>query len=162
MSLLRSTGIIGGLTMVSRLAGFAREMIFARILGAGAVTDAFLMAFLLPNTFRRLFAEGAFSAAFVPMFSKRLHSDGGLDSARTFSNDVLSVFVPVLVVIVALFELAMPAVVWMLASDWQEVPGKFEFGVTLARITFPYILLISLVTEFSMPTNTVTRLMSRI
>ena len=69
MSLLRSTGIIGGLTLVSRLAGFVREMIFARVLGAGAITDAFLMAFLLPNTFRRLFAEGAFSAAFVPMFS---------------------------------------------------------------------------------------------
>jgi putative peptidoglycan lipid II flippase len=115
------------------------------------------MAFLLPNTFRRLFAEGAFSAAFVPMFSKRLHSDGGLDSARTFSNDVLSVFVPVLVVIVALFELAMPAVVWMLASDWQEVPGKFEFGVTLARITFPYILLISLVTVFVGMLNSVSR-----
>jgi len=157
MSLLKSTGIIGGLTMVSRLAGFAREMIFARILGAGAVTDAFLMALLLPNTFRRLFAEGAFSAAFVPMFSKRLHSDAGLDSARSFSNDVLSVFVPVLIVVVALFELAMPAVVWMLASDWQEIPGKFEFGVVLARITFPYILLISLVTVFVGMLNSVSR-----
>ena len=157
MSLLKSTGIIGGLTLVSRVAGFAREMIFARVLGAGAVTDAFLMAFLLPNTFRRLFAEGAFSAAFVPMFSKRLHSEDGMDSARQFSNDVLSVFVPILVAIVALFELAMPAVVWLLASDWQEVPGRFDFGVALARITFPYILLVSLITVFVGMLNSVSR-----
>jgi putative peptidoglycan lipid II flippase len=157
MSLLRSTGIIGGLTLVSRIAGFAREMIFARILGAGAITDAFLMAFLLPNTFRRLFAEGAFSAAFVPMFSKRLHGEGSLESARSFSNDVLSVFLPVLIVLVALMEIAMPAVVWLLARDWQDVPGQFELGVTLARITFPYILMISLVTVLVGMLNSVSR-----
>ena len=157
MNLLKSTGVIGGLTLVSRLAGFAREMIFARVLGAGAVTDAFLMAFLLPNTFRRLFAEGAFSAAFVPMFSKRLHGEGGLEAARTFSNDVMSVFLPVLVLLVALFEIAMPGVVWLLASDWQEVPGQFELGIALARITFPYILLISLVTVFAAMLNSVSR-----
>ena len=68
--------------MVSRIAGMAREMIFSRVLGANAVTDAWFQAFIIPNVFRRLFAEGAFSAAFVPMFSKRLHGDGGLDSAR--------------------------------------------------------------------------------
>ncbi len=157
MSLLKSTGVIGGLTLVSRIAGFVREMIFARVLGAGAVTDAFLMAFLLPNTFRRLFAEGAFSAAFVPMFSKRLHAEGGMESARTFSNDVLSVFLPILIVLVALFEIAMPGIVWLLASEWQETPGQFEFGVTLARITFPYILLISLVTLFSAMLNSISR-----
>ena len=157
MSLLRSTGIIGGLTLVSRLAGFVREMIFARVLGAGAVTDAFLMAFLLPNTFRRLFAEGAFSAAFVPMFSKKLHGEGGMEAARTFSNDVLSVFLPVLIVLVALFEIAMPGVVWLLASDWQEVPGQFDLGVALARITFPYIFLISLVTVFAAMLNSISR-----
>lgn len=157
MNLLKSTGVIGGLTLVSRLAGFVREMIFARVLGAGAVTDAFLMAFLLPNTFRRLFAEGAFSAAFVPMFSKKLHAEGGLEAARKFSNDVLSVFLPVLIVLVALFEIAMPGVIWLLASDWQEVPGKFELGVVLARITFPYILLISLVTVFAAMLNSISR-----
>ncbi|MBU1254821.1 MAG: murein biosynthesis integral membrane protein MurJ, partial [Alphaproteobacteria bacterium] len=73
MSLLKHVGTIGGLTMVSRVAGMAREMIFSRVLGANAVTDAWFQAFIIPNVFRRLFAEGAFSAAFVPMFSKRLH-----------------------------------------------------------------------------------------
>ncbi|MGF1550472.1 MAG: murein biosynthesis integral membrane protein MurJ [Sphingomonadaceae bacterium] len=157
MNLLKSTGIIGGLTLVSRVAGFAREMIFARVLGAGAVSDAFLQAFLLPNTFRRLFAEGAFSAAFVPMFSKRLHQGEGIEDARRFSNDVLSVFLPVLIALAAIFEIAMPGVIWLLASDWQEIPGKFELGVALARITFPYIVLISLVTVFSAMLNSVSR-----
>ena len=73
MSLLKNVGTIGSLTLVSRIAGMAREMIFSRVLGANAVTDAWFQAFIIPNVFRRLFAEGAFSAAFVPMFSKRLH-----------------------------------------------------------------------------------------
>ena len=97
MSLLKNVGTIGGLTMVSRVAGMAREMIFSRVLGANDVTDAWFQAFIIPNVFRRLFAEGAFSAAFVPMFSKRLHGDGGLEDARSFSEDVLSVFLPVLI-----------------------------------------------------------------
>ena len=94
MSLFRNVGTIGGLTMVSRVAGMAREMIFSRVLGANAITDAWFQAFIIPNVFRRLFAEWAFSAAFVPMFSKRLHGEGGLESARSFSDDVLSVSCP--------------------------------------------------------------------
>ena len=113
MSLVKHVGTIGGLTMVSRVAGMAREMIFSRVLGANAVTDAWFQGFIIPNVFRRLFAEGAFSAAFVPMFSKRLHGaregGGGIESARSFSDDVLSVFLPVLIGLAALFEIAMPA-----------------------------------------------------
>ena len=100
MSLLKHVGTIGSLTMVSRIAGMAREMIFSRVLGANAVTDAWFQAFIIPNVFRRLFAEGAFSAAFVPMFSKRLHGEGGLEEARSFSADVLSVFLPVLIAVI--------------------------------------------------------------
>ncbi|HEV2748586.1 MAG TPA: murein biosynthesis integral membrane protein MurJ [Allosphingosinicella sp.] len=157
MSLLKATGTIGGLTMVSRVAGFARDMILARVLGAGLAADAFFLAFQLPNIFRRLFAEGAFSAAYVPMFSRRLHAEGGRDSAEEFSSDVLSVFVPLLIVFAALFELAMPGVIWLMASEYQDVPGKFELAVVLARITFPYIILISLVSLLTGILNSLSR-----
>ena len=156
MSLLRHVGTIGGLTMVSRVAGMAREMIFSRVLGANAVTDAWFQAFIIPNVFRRLFAEGAFSAAFVPMFSKRLHGEGGLESARSFSDDVLSVFLPVLIALVALFELAMPGVIWLL-SDKGADPNEFGMAVDFARIMFPYIVLVSLVTLFTGMLNSVSR-----
>ena len=77
MNLVKATGTIGGLTLVSRVAGFLREMLMSRIMGASAAADAFFVAFRLPNTFRRLFGEGAFSAGFVPLFSQRLHGEGG-------------------------------------------------------------------------------------
>jgi putative peptidoglycan lipid II flippase len=157
MSLLRATGTIGGLTMVSRIAGFARDMIMARMLGAGLAADAFFLAFQLPNIFRRLFAEGAFSSAYVPMFSRRLHGEGGQTSAEEFSSDVLSMFVPLLLVFAALFEIAMPGIIWLMASEYQEVPGKFELTVALARITFPYIIFISLVSLLTGILNSLSR-----
>ena len=160
MSLLKNVGTIGGLTLVSRIAGMAREMIFARVLGANAVTDAWFQAFIIPNVFRRLFAEGAFSAAFVPMFSKRLHASeeegGGMEAARSFSADVLSVFLPVLIAVCALLELAMPGVIWLL-SDKATDPGEFAMAVDFARIMFPYIVLVSLVTLFTGMLNSVSR-----
>ena len=156
MSLLKNVGTIGSLTMVSRIAGMAREMIFSRVLGANAVTDAWFQAFIIPNVFRRLFAEGAFSAAFVPMFSKRLSGEGGLDDARSFSADVLSVFLPVLIALCIVFELAMPGVIWILAEKPVE-PGQLDLAVDFARIMFPYILLVSLVTLFTGMLNSVSR-----
>ncbi|MBU2032148.1 MAG: murein biosynthesis integral membrane protein MurJ [Alphaproteobacteria bacterium] len=156
MSLLKHVGTIGGLTMVSRVAGMAREMIFSRVLGANAVTDAWFQAFIIPNVFRRLFAEGAFSAAFVPMFSKRLHGDGGLEDARSFSDDVLSVFLPVLIALTAVLLLAMPGVIWLLA-DKPVDPGEFDMAVDFARIMFPYIVLVSMVTLFTGMLNSVSR-----
>ncbi|MEY4720615.1 MAG: hypothetical protein RIQ46_340 [Pseudomonadota bacterium] len=131
MSLVKSVGTIGGLTAVSRVFGFARDMMLARVLGAGLAADAFQLAFTLPNTFRRLFAEGAFSVAFVPMYSRALHGQGdsgrsGEEEANAFASDVLSVFV------------------WVLASEFEKIPGKFELAVTLSRITFPYLGFISL------------------
>ena len=96
MSLVRNVGTIGGLTALSRVFGFARDMLLARVLGAGAAADAFQLAFILPNTFRRLFAEGAFSVAFVPMYTRRLHSEEGEEAANRFANDTLSVFVWIL------------------------------------------------------------------
>ncbi len=149
MSLIKNVGTIGGLTAVSRVFGFARDMLLARVLGAGLAADAFQLAFTLPNTFRRLFAEGAFSVAFVPMYSRELHGEGGEEAASRFAGDVLSVFVWVLLGFSAIAMVAMPWIVWLLASGFQKVPGKFEFAVTLSQLTFPYLGLVSLVAMFS-------------
>src|SRR5918993_4255123 len=88
MNLWKTTGSIGGLTLVSRILGFVREMIFARVMGAGMAADAFYLAFQIPNLFRRLFGEGAFSQGFVPLFSQRLHGEGGIEEARRFAGEV--------------------------------------------------------------------------
>lgn len=157
MNLYRATGTIGGLTLVSRIAGFVRDMLLARILGPGMAADSFFVAFQLPNIFRRLFAEGAFAAAFVPLFSRKLGKDGELEDAERFSSEVVSVFVPVLILFVALFEIAMPAIIWLMASGFQEVPGKFELTVALARITFPYLFLISMVALLAAILNSMSR-----
>lgn len=148
-SLVRSVGTIGGLTALSRVFGFVRDMLLARVLGAGLAADAWQLAFTLPNTFRRLFAEGAFSVAFVPMYTRRLAGDGGEQAADEFAGDVLSVFVWVLLGFSALCMIAMPGIVWLLARDFQSVPGKFDLSVTLSRVTFPYLALVSLVAMLS-------------
>jgi len=149
-SLVKNVGTIGGLTAVSRVFGFARDMILARVLGAGLAADAWQLAFTLPNTFRRLFAEGAFSVAFVPMYTRELHGEGGGEAAADrFAGEVLAVFVWVLLGFSALAMLAMPGIVWLLASEYQSVPGKFELAVSLSRITFPYLMLVSLVAMLS-------------
>ena len=153
MSLLRNVGTIGGLTAVSRVFGFARDVLLARILGAGLAADAFQLAFTLPNTFRRLFAEGAFSVAFVPLYSRTLHGSDGQpgseEAAERFASDVLSVFVWVLLGFTALCMIVMPGIVWLLAREYASVPGKFELSVFLSRLTFPYLGLVSLVAMLS-------------
>jgi putative peptidoglycan lipid II flippase len=146
VNLLKATGTIGGLTMVSRIAGFAREMLMSRIMGASSAADAFFVAFRLPNTFRRLFGEGAFSAGFVPLFSQRLHSEGGEEAARQFSEEVLAVFLPTLVLFTLVFEIIMPGFV-ALISGYSG--AKLDLATWLTRITFPYLVLISLVSLFS-------------
>jgi putative peptidoglycan lipid II flippase len=153
MNLHKATGTIGGLTMVSRIAGFAREMLMARVLGAGVYTDAFLVAFRLPNTFRRLFGEGAFSAGFVPLYSQRLQS-GGEGEAKNFSEEVLAVFLPTLILFTLVFEIIMP--LFMIPfTGWTG--DKLGLATLLTRITFPYLLLISLVSLFSGILNSIAR-----
>ena len=149
-SLVRNVGTIGGLTAVSRVFGFVRDMLIARALGAGLAGDAWQVAFILPNTFRRLFAEGAFSVAVVPMYSRALHGEGGgEDAAEKFANDVLAVFVWVLLAFSAIAMVAMRFLVLILAHDYRDIPGKFELSVSLSRITFPYLMLVSLVAMLS-------------
>ncbi len=157
MSLVKSVGTIGGLTLVSRVFGFARDMLLSRFLGAGTGADAFFVAFKLPNIFRRLFAEGAFSAAFVPMFSKEYHGEGGRQAALTFSRQVLSVFLPILFLFTAVAEIFMPWIVSAMASAYVEVPGKFELTVDLSRITFVYLMLVSLVSLLAGILNSLSR-----
>jgi putative peptidoglycan lipid II flippase len=144
MTLLRSIATVGGYTLISRFLGFARDILIAAILGAGPVADAFFVAFKLPNFFRRLFAEGAFNAAFVPLFSGRLASDGLL-AAQTFAASVLSVMVAFLYVFVTLLQIAMPLLMYGFAPGFTDDPDKFQLTVELTRITFPYLLFISLV-----------------
>lgn len=148
-NLVRSVGTIGALTAVSRVFGFIRDILLSRVLGAGLAADAWQLAFTLPNTFRRLFAEGAFSVAFVPMYSRKLHGEGGESDADVFAGDVLSVFVWVLLGFSAICMIAMPGIVWLLAREYGDVPGKFELSVVLSRVTFPYLGLVSLVAMLS-------------
>ena len=142
--------------MVSRALGFVRDMIGSRMLGASHANDAFNLAFLLPNIFRRLFAEGAFSSGFVPLFSRRLAS-GGHEEAERFSNEILAVFMPALLLVTIVFEIFMPGFILLVAGQYRDVPGKFELAVELTRWTFPYLLFISLVALLSGVLNSLTR-----
>jgi len=154
MNLIKSTGTIGGLTMVSRVAGFAREMLMSRVMGASWQADAFFVAFRLPNTFRRLFGEGAFSAGFVPLYAQRLHGPGGSEDAKHFSEEVLAVFVPALILFTIFFEIIMGPFVFAISGYHDE---KLALATFLTRITFPYLLLISLVSLFSGILNSLAR-----
>ncbi len=122
MNFLRSTATIGGFTLISRLLGFVRDVLIAAILGAGPVADAFFVAFRFPNLFRRLFAEGAFSAAFVPLFSGILESEGR-EEARAFAAQALAVLFWALLVFVAVIEMAMPLVMIGFAPGFVADPA---------------------------------------
>jgi len=156
MNLYKAIGSIGGLTMVSRVLGFVRDMIGSRMLGASHANDAFNLAFLLPNIFRRLFAEGAFSAGFVPLFSRRLQW-GGHQDAEAFSNEILSVFMPTLLLVTIVFVGFMPAVLLLVVPDYAATTGKLELATELSRWTFPYLLFISLVALLAGVLNSLTR-----
>jgi putative peptidoglycan lipid II flippase len=158
MNLLKSVGVIGGMTLISRIFGFVRDMMLSRILGASAVGDAWQLAFQLPNIFRRLFAEGAFSAAFVPLFNRKAAKDGegGKVEAQQFANDTLSVFVPVLLVFSALMMLVMPWIIWLI-DDFGQGGRTNDTAISLARITFPYLGLISVMTLFAAILNSLSK-----
>lgn len=156
MALLRSVATVGGYTMMSRVLGFVRDLMTAALLGAGPVTDAFFVALRLPNLFRSLFAEGAFSAAFVPLFAGTVAKDGQ-SAARHFAEDTLAVLVSVLFVFVLLCETLTPWLLHVLAPGFVDEPGKFALTTALTRITFPYLLFISLVALLGGILNSVER-----
>jgi putative peptidoglycan lipid II flippase len=148
MKLYRAFATVGGLTMVSRIFGFIRDVMTAAVLGTGAVADAFFVAFRFPNLFRRLFAEGAFNSAFVPLFAKHLEGEGQ-SAARKFAEEALAGLLFVLLLLTAIAEIAMPWLMYALAPGFSADPAKFDLAVLLTQITFPYLLCISLVALLS-------------
>ncbi|HUV31991.1 MAG TPA: murein biosynthesis integral membrane protein MurJ [Devosiaceae bacterium] len=147
VSMNRSFVSVGGATALSRLLGFVRDMLLASVLGAGPVADAFFAAFRFPNLFRRLFAEGAFNAAFIPLFSKALQ-EGGEDAARDFARRVISWLIAALVVLTVLAEIFMPAVIAAFVPGFLDDPEKFDLTVLLTRICFPYLACMSLMAAY--------------
>ena len=148
MNLTRALGSVGGLTLASRVLGLVRDSLFARFVGAGFASDAFLIAFKLPNMFRALFAEGAFAAVFVPMFNHKAAAKGGrgLPDGLRFAEDALSVLLPVLIVLLAVLELAAWPLTLALSGGFNNIgAAEFAFAVMLSRFTLPYLLFISLV-----------------
>ncbi|MGB3377643.1 MAG: murein biosynthesis integral membrane protein MurJ [Allopontixanthobacter sediminis] len=158
MSLLKNVGTIGGLTMVSRLFGFARDMLLARVLGAGGVGDAWQLAFQLPNIFRRLFAEGAFASAFVPLFNRRMKEGDDISESRRFAEEVLAFLIPVLLVFGTLAIIAMPWIAGLFANEGiEEDPALMDLAVLMARVAFPYLAFMSLATLFAAVLNSLSR-----
>jgi putative peptidoglycan lipid II flippase len=143
MALLHSAATVGFYTMVSRVLGFVREVLVAAFLGAGPISDAFFVALRLPNMFRSLFAEGAFSAAFVPLFAGKIAGEGR-QAARTFAEDALAVLLVALLAFLIAGEMLAPWILDVLAPGFRADPGKFALAVDLTRIMFPYLLFISL------------------
>ena len=146
--MIRSILSVGGWTLVSRVTGFARDVVMAAILGAGPIADAFVVAFRLPNHFRAIFGEGAFNTAFVPTYAG-LSEAAEAGAARRFADRIFTLMLLVQVVFLALAMPAMPWVVRALAPGFSEDPERFALAVSLTRITFPYLLFMTLVTLFS-------------
>lgn len=144
MSVIKATAIFGSFTMISRVLGFVRDILMAAVLGAGAVTDCFVVAFKLPNFFRRLFAEGAFSASFVPIFTATLEKDGH-EEALKFAEEAFACLAITLLLFVGLIEIFTPALIFAMANGFTDDEAKFTLAVTLTRFTFPFILFVSLV-----------------
>lgn len=145
MSLLRNFATVGAGTASSRLLGFVRDIFIAAALGTGTVADAYFVAQRLPNLFRRLFAEGAFASAFVPLFTKA-HEAEGAEAGRRFAEELLAALTATLLVVTIVAELAMVWLTLGLAPGFAADPQKFSLTVLLSRIAFPYLLLISITT----------------
>jgi len=156
MNLYRAFATVGGLTMASRILGFVRDILIAAALGTGAVADAFFVAFRFPNLFRRLFGEGAFNAAFVPLFAKRLESEGE-DAASAFASQAMSGLAFVLIIFSIIMMIAMPWLMVGLAPGFIEDPSKYDLAVELTQIAFPYLLCMSIVALLSGALNSVHR-----
>jgi putative peptidoglycan lipid II flippase len=146
--MIRRIATVGGLTLVSRLTGFIRDVVMAAVLGAGPVADAFFIAFRLPNHFRAILAEGAFNAAFVPAYARTLEQSGS-SAARLFSDRIAAALLVINIVLLALALLYTPAVVGLLAPGLSADPERYNLAVTLTRITFPSLLLVSMQTMVS-------------
>ena len=156
MSLIKSVATVGGWTSVSRVLGFVRDILIARFLGASMAADAFFVALRFPNLFRSFFAEGTLNVAFVPLFSGDYHTKGK-EVALAFAKQACSVLFYVLLLFTFIVEIAMPVVVFILAPGFDTIPGKLALTADLTRITFPFLLCISVVSLLSGMLNAVGR-----
>ena len=156
MSLYRNFLSVGGLTLVSRIAGFVRDALMAAVLGTGPAADAFFAAFRFPNLFRRLFAEGAFNTAFVPLFSGALERDGR-EAALDLASRIMSWLVAMLVVITILAEIFMPQIMVAFVPGFVDDREKFDLTVLLTRIMFPYLACMSLMAAYGAILNSLGR-----
>lgn len=143
MNLLKTLATVSSMTLISRILGFVRDLVIARVFGAGLATDAFFVAFKLPNLLRRLFAEGAFSQAFVPILSEYKSRRGGQET-RLLVDHVAASLAAALFVVTLIGVLAAPLIIYVTAPGFTATPGKFDLTVGLLRVTFPYIFFISL------------------
>jgi len=146
MNLIKSTGTFSFFTIISRLLGYIRDMLIAVFLGAGPLADAFFVAFRIPNTFRRLFSEGTFNAAFVPSYSSLLDNK---KASEKFANNIFNLLIVGLFFLVLTIEILMPLFVFLIAPGFEDDQQKMELAITLTRITFPFLMLISLASFFS-------------
>ena len=146
--MIRHFASVSGFTLLSRLSGFVRDVLLASIMGSGLIADAYFIAQRLPNHFRAIFGEGAFNSAFVPAYARELE-ERGEDAARRLAGSILSALMLILVVLSVIAMWQMPFVIDLLAPGFSDEPEKYALAVTLTRITFPYLLFVSLVTLIS-------------
>jgi len=159
MKIFKSAFVVGSFTLLSRIFGFVRDILIAKFLGVGILSDAFFTAFRLPNLFRKIFAEGALNSAFVPIFSRLAH-DNKKQMAKTFAINLFSILLYSLLIITIIFEIFMPTVIRVFAPGFLGNPEKFTLTVTFARIMFPYLLFISLISLMSGVLNSLNKFAS--
>ena len=147
MNLIKSTGTFSFFTIISRVLGYLRDILIAIFLGTGPLADAFFVAFRIPNTFRRLFSEGTFNAAFVPSYAAELSQ--GKDQSDKFANNVFNLLVIGLFFLVIVIEIFMPIFVFLIAPGFDGDSQKMELAINLTRITFPFLFFVSLASFFS-------------
>ena len=147
MNIIKSTSTFSFYTLISRLLGYLRDILIAIFLGSGPLADAFFVAFRIPNTFRRLFAEGTFNAAFVPSYSSQLSI--GKKSADKFATSIFSILTIILLFLVLVIEMIMPFFVFLIAPGFDSDLEKMNLAITLTRLTFPFLIFVSLSSFFS-------------
>ena len=147
MNLVKSTGTFGFYTIISRILGYLRDVLIAIFLGTSFLADAFFVAFRIPNTFRRLFAEGTFNAAFVPSYTEELAKKNS--KSIKFANQIFNLLFLGLFFLVLVVELFMPTFVGFIAPGFVENKEKIELAINLTRITFPFLLFVSLSSFFA-------------
>ena len=156
MNLIKSTGTFSFFTIISRILGYLRDILIAIFLGSGPLADAFFVAFRIPNTFRRLFSEGTFNAAFVPSYASEIVN--GKEESEKFATNIFSLLILILFFLVLIIEILMPLFVFLIAPGFSGSEEKMNLAISLTRITFPFLFFVSLSSFFSAILNSHNRL----